>query len=107
MKNYIQEGETMNYTAGAAITAGQMVLVTGVVGIAVSDCASGAVGVMATMGVFEVAKEGTDAPAQGQIMYYNATNGTATVTASSNKVIGYAWAAAASGDSTVQVRLSI
>jgi predicted RecA/RadA family phage recombinase len=107
MKNYIQEGDTLNFTANEAITAGQMILVTGVVGVAINDVASGAVGVLATKGVFEVAKEGTDAPSQGQILYYNATNKTATVTASTNKVIGYAWTAAASGDSTVQVRLSI
>lgn len=97
----------MNFTAGEDITAGQMILVTGVVGIAVTDVASGEVGLLATTGVFEVLKEGSDAPSQGQIMYYNATNKTATVTASSNKVIGYAWTAAGASDTLVHVRLSI
>ena len=107
MKNYIQEGETMNFTAGATVVAGQMVLVGGTVGVAVNDVANGAVGVIATQGVFEVAKEGSDVVAQGVILYYNATNGTATVTVGSNKVIGYAWTAALSTDTLVQVRLSI
>lgn len=107
MKNYIQDGDTMNFTASADVAAGEMVLVGGIVGVAVGAVANGEVGVLATEGVFEVPKEGTDVVAQGVVLYFNATNKTATTTVSSNKVIGYAWTAAGSSDTTVHVRLSI
>ena len=106
MKNYISEGDTIEVTAGADIAAGAMVLVGSRVGIAVNAIANGAVGVVAMTGVFEVAKEGSETPAQGGLAYYNATNGTATTTASTNKTIGYFWAAAGSSDTTCKVRLA-
>lgn len=106
MKNYIQDGSTIEITAGADIDAGEMVLVGSRVGVSVNDIANGAVGVLAMEGVYEVLKEGSDTPAQGGILYFNATNKSATTTASTNKTIGYAWAAAAAGDTTVKVRLA-
>lgn len=105
MKNYIGEGETINVTAGADYSAGDMIAIGTKVGVCVNDIANGATGVAAMSGIYEVAKEGTDTPAQGGLAYHNATNNTATTTASTNKTIGIFWEAVASGVATVKVRL--
>jgi predicted RecA/RadA family phage recombinase len=106
MKNYIQDGKTIEVTAGADISAGDLVLVGLKVGVAINDIANGANGALAMEGVFEVKKEGTDTPAQGGILYLNASNKSATTTASSNKTIGYCWEAAGETATTVKIRLA-
>lgn len=104
MKNFIQKGNTMTFTAGATITAGQLVLVGVLVGVALNDAASGEECEMAISGVFEVGKV-SGAIGIGVAVYYNASEGKATTTVSTNKQIGWCWVEAASDDTTVKVRL--
>ncbi|MHC1697770.1 MAG: capsid cement protein [Geobacteraceae bacterium] len=57
-KNFVYEGKTINYTNGtaAAIVSGAPVVVGCLVCVALTDIAVGAVGVLATEGVWELPK---------------------------------------------------
>lgn len=105
MKNYIQEGEVWPFTAAATIAAGDLVAVSTIVGVAISDVASGASGLIQTSGVFEVGKE-TGAIAQGDSLYLKATTKKVTTTSADNVFVGYAFSSALSADTTVQVKIN-
>lgn len=101
-----QAWASIDYTAGADIAAGGVcALGTAAVGIASYPIASGAVGGIVVKGVAQFAK-GSGAINLGDALYWDATNGVATKTASTNAYIGIAAKAAASGDSAVDVLLN-
>jgi predicted RecA/RadA family phage recombinase len=54
--NYVQEGKTLNYTAGADITSGQFVLIGTIGGVAKTDIVSGKTGAVHVCGVFSLPK---------------------------------------------------
>jgi len=105
MKNQVlTEGKVIPFTAGANLTAGDLVAIGSLVGIVCNTVASSAKGEAALKGVYNVPKE-ADEIAVGAVLYLNAGNKTATTTVGSNKVIGYAWAAAGTAATTVDVKL--
>lgn len=101
MKNYDSKGMTIRVTAGGAIASGDMVEVGQLIGVAISDCASGEDCVVWLEGVYDVAKKAAVVFAQGDIVYFEASEGSDVV----GKVAGYAMEAAAGGDATVKVKL--
>lgn len=105
MKNFVQEGKTMTITAGATIASGAGVLVGSVFGVAVSSAVSGDKLPLALEGVYNLPKA-TGAISQGAKVYWDDTNKNVTTTASGNTLIGYAWDAQLSGDTTVNVLLA-
>ena len=102
---YIQDGEFLDYTPGSAVAAGEVVLLTDRVFVAPRPIAASTLGVVATRGVFNLQKTTGEAWTQGQKLYWAAGTSKVTTTASTNKVIGYAAAAAASGDTEGKVLL--
>ncbi|MEK6531263.1 MAG: DUF2190 family protein [Deltaproteobacteria bacterium] len=106
MKNYIQTGESLEYTAGANITSGSGVLVGKRLGVAATDIANGSKGVLAMRGVFSLPKLSTDVVAQGDELYWDDTNKRLTLTATSNTKAGYAAKAAGNGVATVECALN-
>jgi len=104
-KNYIQPGEVMDYAASSAIASGDVVVVGQRVGVALNDIASGDVGPVQVAGVFEVTKDGAVALAAGALVYWDAAAGNADDT-DTNPLMGYAFAAAATADATVLVKLN-
>ncbi len=68
MKNYVGVGDTMKITAGAAITAGDLIATNECVGVAQNDAASGASCVMAIEGVFRLAKNTSTAINEGDLV---------------------------------------
>lgn len=56
MRNEIQRGDIIDYTAAADITSGQVIVMGHTLGVAVTDIANGATGAVAIEGVFEVPK---------------------------------------------------
>ena len=54
---FVQEGSAIDYTPGSAVTAGDVVVQSDLVGIAKLDIAANALGALAVAGVFDVAKE--------------------------------------------------
>ncbi len=109
---YIQAGLAVDYTpSGAAVAAGQVVVQNNMVGIAKTPIADGALGALATSGVFDVVKK-TGAINAGASVYWHPTedpvdgtagSGAAQAASSGATWMGYAVAAAASGDQTVRV----
>lgn len=71
MKNHIQKGEYLDVLASAAYTSGQLVIEGNLVGVAVADIASGAVGAIATEGVYSFEKEAAATLVQGDVAYYD------------------------------------
>lgn len=106
MKNFIQPGDVLDYTAGANITRGQVVVMGVRVGVAVSDIANGSSGAVRVRGVVELAKASADTIAQGALVYWSAANSNITSTDSGNTLAGYAAAAAGNGVTTIRVALN-
>lgn len=106
MKNFVQIGDVLDYTAGSAVAAGAVVVMGVRVGIAVNAIAAGDTGPVRVKGVVELAKLGTDTPAQGALLYWDNTNSRLTTTASGNTLAGYAARAAGNGTTTVWLHLN-
>lgn len=112
-KNYIQDGNIIDFTAGAATVSGQVVVVGSIVGIAAADVANGNVGPLIVNGVVEIpaatAEITVGAPvywdADGDPVGGTADSGAATATATDNTLVGYAIAAKAAAGATVKVLL--
>ena len=111
MKNFIQRGENITVTVtddsdAVALESGDGYLIGSLFGIAVADAAIGAEVVLATAGVFDMAKTSAEAWTVGQKIYWDVATALATSTASSNKQIGVAVEVADNPSSTGKVRLS-
>ena len=83
-KNYMQDGNTVRFTAAAAVKSGDVVMLENLAAISVSDVAQNETGVGLIAGVFTVKAKAEDNIKQGAIVYWSATDG-ATITAGSNK----------------------
>jgi len=105
---FVQEGAAIDYTPGADIPAGTVVVQGDLVGTTRVDLKSGQLGSLAVQGVFDFPKAAGAGTAftVGTLAYWDATNKVATKTASGNKVIGKAVRAAADADTTVRIRIS-
>lgn len=106
MKNFIQNGDVLDYTPGSAITSGTVVVMGVRVGVAVTDIPASQPGPVRVRGVVELAKASADNIAQGALVYWSTTNGNLTTTAASNTLAGYAAAAAGTGVTTLRVSLN-
>ena len=110
MKNYVQDGKYLDFTAAADVDSGDLVQVGSLHGVAVTDVASGAKGVLVMEGVFTlpklVAAAGDAVAAAGDPVYFSAGSVTGDDDSGDNLLVGYALAAAAQAVATVQVRLS-
>jgi predicted RecA/RadA family phage recombinase len=105
---FVQEGAAIDYTPGADIPAGTVVVQGDLVGTTRVDLKSGQLGSLAVQGVFDFPKAAGAGTAftVGTLAYWDATNKVATKTATGNKVIGKAVRAAADADTTVRIRMS-
>lgn len=107
MKNYQQDGNTLtwlNDTADAVVS-GELVIVGDLAGVAVKDIAVGESGTLVASGVVTLPKVAANDIAQG-VTVYATSAGNITTTASGNKLAGKAWAAAAAGTDSVNVKLN-
>lgn len=101
MKNYVQNGKNLTITASSAYSSGDFVVEGSIVGVAVTDIANGASGVIACEGVFEGTKASGATLALGDVAYLNST-GKITNTATSNDAVGLVVTV---GSSTVEVKI--
>lgn len=106
MASKINSGDYIDYTPGSAVSAGDVVVLSEVVGIADADIPANELGALSLEGNYEVACLGTDVVSIGDKLYWDAGAGEATLTASTHKVIGYATTASANGVVTVGVKLT-
>jgi len=106
---FVHDGKSVDYTPGAAVTAGDVVVQGDLIGIAKLDIASGALGALAVTGVFDVPKTAGvgEAIAAGAKVYWDVGDGVAKTDDESgeNKYLGKTVAAAGDDDTTVRVRL--
>ncbi len=109
--NHIQKGEAMPWTnaTGAAVSSGDVVDLGGMIGIALGDIADGASGMLATEEVWQLAKDAVDIAQGAQV---NITPAGLITTATDDgagtvyTAAGKAFAAAASADTTVLVKIN-
>jgi len=107
MATFIHDGNSIDYTPGADVAAGAMVVQGELVGVARTPIAANALGSLAVVGVFDFAKAtgGGTAITAGANCYWDAANQRATTTATGNKLIGKCVKAAADADALVRIRM--
>tara|TARA_R110002049_G_scaffold173699_1_gene340591 strand:+ start:1264 stop:1638 length:375 start_codon:yes stop_codon:yes gene_type:complete len=69
--NFIQDGNVIDYTAGADITSGSVVKLGNILGVALTDIANGATGSVAIRGVFRVPKVSGAVITQGESLTWD------------------------------------
>ena len=108
MKNYRQTGKSLLWTnsTGSAVVSGEMVVVGDKVGVAAVDIANGETGSVWMDGVFEIAKNVSEAFTQGLAVYWDDTAGDLTTTVGSNNVAGYITEAATMAATLALVRIN-
>ncbi|MBS3821025.1 MAG: DUF2190 family protein [Phycisphaerae bacterium] len=106
---FVHDGKAIDYTPGADVSAGDVVVQNDLVGIAKLDIASGALGALAVTGVFDVPKTAGvgEAIAAGAEVYWDEAEQVAKTDdeAGANKYLGKTVLAAGDDDATVRVRL--
>jgi predicted RecA/RadA family phage recombinase len=106
MKTFIQYGETLTLTPGAAVASGVGYLFgTGLFGVAQADVASGVPGEFRTEGVIEIGKTSALAISVGDRLFWDATNKVVNKTATAQQCVGIAVEAAANPSATVKMKL--
>jgi predicted RecA/RadA family phage recombinase len=108
MTNYIQEGKTIQVaTPSGGYTAGDLVKVGELVGIAVNTTVEGETAVINLQGVYKVPKVGSQAQAIGVTLYFDESEAEVTTSTdtNTNKKAGYAHVAAGADDTTVMLLL--
>jgi len=109
MRNMTRDcDKEINFTASAAVSSGDVVVVGNLLAVAVTDVANGDVGAARIRGGFMIPKATGFAIAEGDIIQWDVSAGNAgTGTAASGDVTGAAIAlsAAASADTEVEVLL--
>ena len=108
--NFIQNGDYLEFTAGADVTSGELVELGSLYGIAQGAVANGAVGILSLRGVYTVPKTtgaGTaltvGAPAYFDASAAGSVNGDDETGA--NTLCGHAVQASADGAATAKIRL--
>lgn len=109
MKNFVQRGDTIDVVLAAILASGAPIVVGTRVGVAKVAGVIGDTVAVALEGVFTLAKATGTTPGQGDVLYWDDTAKKVTTSAASgaNLKIGYAWAAALTGDTSMNVLLSV
>lgn len=106
MARFVSSAITLNYTPGADVSAGDVVLLNDLLTVATHDIPASKLGAVAFGGVWEIAK-GSDTIAMGDAVYWDSTASQITTTATANTFAGHAAAAAGSSDDKVAVLLNV
>lgn len=109
MASYVSEDCAVQYTTTPAVAAGDVVVMADLIGVANRPIAAGGTGSVDIDGIHSMPKAAAasgKAISQGAIVYWDATAGNITTTATDNKRAGKAAAAALTTDTTVRVILN-
>lgn len=107
MRNYVQRGDALTIPAPTGgVSSGDAVLAGALFGVAAANAAEGEDVAVSVEGVFELPKKAADAVTVGAVLYWDATPGELTITATDNTRVGYAAVAAGAGTATVAVKLT-
>lgn len=105
-KNFIETGDFLTLTAPADVLSGGIVQVGKLAGVAQGSALTGADVVVATTGVYEVAKTSAQAWTVGAVIYSDGTKATTADASGANPRLGHAVAVAANPSATGTVRLA-
>lgn len=110
MKNYVQDGNVIDWVATADTVSGAVVVVGSLVGVALTDIKSGETGSLLIEGVVELKKLSSAVIAQGKAVIFDISPTPQVIVASAATgdilSFGVAVKAAGNGDLTVWVKLS-
>jgi len=110
MARFIHDGNAIDYTPSAAVSAGDVVVQEELVGIAKLDIAADELGALAVVGVFDFPKAtgSSTAITAGKKVYWDVADQQAKEDdeTGANKLIGKVVQSATDADTTVRVRLS-
>jgi len=104
----IKSGNVFDYTPGADVSAGTIVLQADLFGVATADIAANAPGSLDAGGIYDVAKAGATVFAAGAIVFWDNTNKLAVTTngGGTHKQLGKATAAYGNGPVVVRTILT-
>ena len=108
----VQAGNVIDYTAGATIASGDVVVIGNIIGVALGDIANGATGSVATRGVFTVPKVSAAVIAQGESLVWDVSagkfddNAASPATGDISGAAACAWEAAGNGVTEMDVYLT-
>lgn len=106
-RNYIQEGEVLDFAAGgAAIPAGTVVAMGKRVGIALADIQPLSTGSVSVTGVWSLPKVSAETFVIGDELYWDDTADRLTKTGTNNVLDGYAAAPAGAGTTAANVKIN-
>lgn len=106
MKNFVQQGDVLALTPGAAVASGVGYLFgTALFGVAAADVASGVEGSFVTRGVVEIAKTSALAISVGDRLFWDSTNKVVNKTSTAQQCVGIAVEAAGNPSATVKMLL--
>lgn len=104
MKTYLQDGDVLTLTPGAAVNAGVGYLHgAALFGVAVENVAISTPGAFICSGVVQIAKTSALAIAVGDRLFWDATNKVVNKTTTAQQQVGVAVAAAGNPSSTVEM----
>jgi len=103
---FLHDGDSIDYTPMADVAAGQVVVMTDLVGIAKQPIAANKLGSLAVTGVFELPKSTAAGITIGVLCYWDAANQRVSTVETGNTYLGKCVKTADTTDPTVQVRLS-
>ena len=103
---FVQDAKAMDYTPTNAVSAGDVVVLGNIVGVAKLDIPANKLGAIALTGAFEVEKD-ANAINQGAIVYWNTSSHKAQAASASSNVVfmGIALSSAASNASNAIVSI--
>ncbi len=108
----VQRGDVIDYTAGSAISSGDVVVIGNIIGVALTDIANGSTGSVATRGVFTVPKVSAAVIAQGESLVWDVSagafddNAASPATGDISGAAACAWEAAGNGVTSFDVYLT-
>jgi predicted RecA/RadA family phage recombinase len=110
--NYIQPGNCIDYTAGSDISSGDVVVVGGLLGVAMSDIANGDTGAVGVSGVYSLPKVTAHVLSVGERVQYDVSASSIAddgATPASGDLVncGIVTKAAGNGDTTVEVLINV
>jgi predicted RecA/RadA family phage recombinase len=108
MATFVAEGFVVDYTPGADVAAGAVVVQGELVGVARTPIPANTLGSLAVFGVLDFPKAtgASTAITVGSNVYWDAANQRVTTTATGNKLVGKTVKAAVDADATVRVRMA-
>lgn len=111
MKNHINDGDTISYTAGANIASGDIVIAGHTICVAVTDIANGSTGTLKTKGRFTAPKVSGAVFVAGEKLVWDSSAGAfddSSASPADGDITGGAIAAAAggNGETTCEVILT-